>query len=74
MKLRQDGLASRMLAFFEHNPEEELTIAQAAVKFDAPAATVRNALRYLRELGKIENVRVVRLPAKGRMQHPGPMR
>lgn len=68
MKLRPDGLASRVLAYFERNPDEELTIEQAAVKFDAPVPTVRNALRYLRELGKIENVRVVRLPAKGRMQ------
>ena len=66
MKFRAGHLPARVLAFLEANPDEELTIEQVATKFSATHWTVRNALRRLMLSGKIEDVRVVRLPSKGR--------
>lgn len=69
MKLYAKSLPARILAYFASNPEEELTIEQVAVKLQANLGTVRNALATLVQHGAIENVRIIRLPARGRAQH-----
>jgi hypothetical protein len=41
--MRADSTRARMLAFFEANPDEELTVAQAAVKFSVTEAVATAA-------------------------------
>jgi len=63
MTHRPSSLAGRLMAFFDANPNEELTPAQIGEKFGAAPSTVAMAIS---RLGRhIENVRVVRLPAIG---------
>lgn len=64
---RAGGVASRILAFFVANPDEELTEIQAEAKFEASAAMVKLAVRELSRDRVLERVTVVRLPSKGRM-------
>lgn len=60
------GLPERLVAFFHANPDEELTLSQVATKFGVSAGRVRNVLATLTKGGVVEDVRVVRLSAKGR--------
>lgn len=66
MALQRNGLPYLLMEFFRANPDEELTFKQVAVKFGSNPSTVSNAVARLVGDGMIENVRVVRLPAKGR--------
>lgn len=63
---RSHGLPKRLVQFFADNPDEELTIEIAALKFDAKPVAVASAVFRLVESGVLESVRVIRLPAKGR--------
>lgn len=63
---RAGSVASRLLAFFVANPDEELTEVMAQTKFSASDAMVKLAIRELSREGVLERVTVVRLPAKGR--------
>lgn len=65
---RSLGLPKRLVKFFTENPDEELTIEMGAIKFDARPAAFAKAVHRLVESGVLESVKVVRLPAKGRMQ------
>jgi hypothetical protein len=47
------GLRRRMLAFFEANPDEDITIEQLAVKFDAKPSSVRTELHRLKGEGAV---------------------
>ncbi len=63
---RLGPIATSLIAFFEANPDEELTIRQAATKFGVTEGAVRMAL-YRGTTG-LEFVNVMRRPEKGRMQ------
>jgi predicted transcriptional regulator len=58
--MRADSTRARMLAFFEANPDEELTVAQAAVKFSVTEAAVQLAAAELERAGRVERVKVIR--------------
>lgn len=60
------GVYTRISRFFEANPDEELTIKQAAEKFEVCESAIVMASRELEKDGKLERVRIMRLPAKGR--------
>jgi len=68
MAFRPDWLPARLMAFFRANPAEELTPRQIADKFDVSPRTVANVLSRLSQAGLLENVRVARLPSKGRFR------
>lgn len=61
-----DSLRAKLMAFFEANPDEELTERQVGDKFGVSIHTVKEALLRLVRAGKIEKVKVIRLPSKGR--------
>lgn len=61
---------TRVQAFFNANPDEELEIGQACVKFDVAEQTLRLALRVLEERGVLEYVRVIRRRSKGARRAP----
>lgn len=64
--------SARLMAYFKANPDEELTIADAAIKIGAGEHTLRSAVLRLSLAGSLECVRIIRLPEKGRAQHaPG---
>lgn len=63
---RKDSVSSRLMAFFDANPDEELTIGQAAVKLDVSHVAVHNAVAQLSRDGKLERANVVRIPGKRR--------
>lgn len=54
------SLAGRIKAFFDNNPDEELTIEQARIKFDCEAQQLSDALARLRAVKAIEVVRIIR--------------
>ena len=47
----RDLTVNRVLAYFDANPDEALTIKDAATKFRAGYCTVRNAMQDLRAKG-----------------------
>lgn len=53
-------LSQRIEAFFRENPDEELTVADAVVKFDRNEAAIVCCVRDLRRQGVLEGVRVIR--------------
>lgn len=55
------GLRRRMLAWFEANPSDDLTVDQLAVKFDAKPQIVKVELSRLKAEGAIEAMKVYRL-------------
>lgn len=57
---------SRLAKYFADNPDEELTPAQAAIKFGSSERAVMMAVARAVLKGELEYVRVIRLPAKGR--------
>lgn len=57
------GLPARLLAFYEANPDEELTYSDIVAKFSVSPFTAREAVKALRS--QIESVHIVRLRAKG---------
>jgi len=62
--LRKDAFVSKLIAFFDFSPDEELTVGDAAAKFGVSEATVRNALAGLGNHG-LEFARVIRRREKG---------
>lgn len=64
--LHRDGLAMKLWRFFEANHDEELTRADILAKFSTTGHSLTLALKGLRERGLLEEVHVIRLPAKGR--------
>jgi hypothetical protein len=66
MLYRDKGLPKRLTDYFAENPDEELTIEIAILKFDAKPTAVATAISRLCEAGILESVRVIRLPARGR--------
>lgn len=65
-KWHPGSLRSRLMAFFEANPDEELTELQVAEKFAVSSHTVKEAVYGLMRANLLEKVKVVRLPSKGR--------
>lgn len=61
---RSEQLPARLRAFFEANPDEELTPEDIAIKFDVTSVNVEDALRYMRKHGQVKVQRVV-LVTKG---------
>lgn len=61
------GVAPNLWAWLQANPDEELTPAQVAIRFDCSMKAAYEAVRFLQRSGKdVESVHVVRLSAKGR--------
>lgn len=57
---RPTGLPARLLAFFEANPDEELSRTDIETKFSVCESTVQNALQEMRNRGQIVSVHVYR--------------
>ena len=57
------SLRARLLAFFDANPEEELTRSDIATKFCVAMKTIDNVLAQARKDGELEPVHVWRRPA-----------
>ncbi len=59
-----DSLATRLRQFFIDNPDEELTYADIAIKFDVPQHSVATTIGRLRKQGRVETAcfYVVRRP------------
>jgi hypothetical protein len=62
-----DSLATCLLAFFENNPDEELTYADIAVKFDVPQNSIATTIGRLRKCGDVETACVSVVRAKPRV-------
>lgn len=61
-------LPSKILDYFERNPDEELSYTDLAIKFGVPKERVREVVYGLiggRAKDVLESVQVVRLKAKG---------
>jgi DNA-directed RNA polymerase specialized sigma24 family protein len=56
---RTEQLPAKLRAYFEANPDEELTPEDIAVKFDANPVNVEVALRYMRKHGQVTVQKVV---------------
>jgi len=63
---RNGALPYRLREFFQENPDEELTKRNACDKFDCRIEALERALMYLRVVGELEYVSVIRARAKGR--------
>lgn len=61
------GVRERIKAYFEANPDEELSRADMALKFSVSVKTVDIALQQLRTMGMLEPVHAWRRPAKARL-------
>jgi predicted transcriptional regulator of viral defense system len=64
MVRRRTGIESRIEQFFDANPHEWLTVADAAEKFNVAEHTLRNALTRLRGIGAIETAQVIFAPRR----------
>jgi len=51
MRAATDSLNVKLREFFEHNPDELLTLSDVAIKFDAKEANIRQTLQTLRKQG-----------------------
>lgn len=63
MSYRPNAVQNRIIAFFEANQDEELTVDDMCVKFGCTEMQVRTALTHIneRKVIKLEIVRVVKL-------------
>jgi Fic family protein len=66
MIYKPGALPGKLVQFFEDNPDEELTLQIAVIKFNASPVAVQTAISRLVEAGVLESIKVIRLPAKGR--------
>jgi hypothetical protein len=66
MSTKTPGVYRRLIAFFEANPDEELTRADIIVKFDASTKNVDAALSRARLERRIESVHAYRVPVMKR--------
>lgn len=64
---RRNGqtVASDIADFFRSNPDEEMTLQTIVAKFGCNPHTASNAVAELVKRGTVENLRVIRLRAKG---------
>lgn len=59
---RENGLATRVVRFFEDNPDEELTYEDLCAKFDTKIRTAHLQIKRAQHEGRgIEVVTVIRL-------------
>lgn len=63
----KQSLRTKILRFFEDNPEEELSGPDIAVKFDTPKQILNVTLHRMRARGELERVNVWRKRATRRM-------
>lgn len=63
MSYRPNAVQNRIIAFFEANQDEELTVDDMCVKFDCTEMQVRTALTHINERTpmRLQIVRVVKL-------------
>lgn len=60
-KRRYGGLIGSLEQFFAQNPDEELTLPDAAAKYDIPIKSVRTRIsEAMREGSTLECVRIIR--------------
>ena len=59
---KPESLDKRMRQFFAENPAEELTYADAMVKFGCTRREVVKAVYRLRQYGRVESVHTIRAP------------
>ena len=57
---------ARIARYFAENPDEELTVEQAVIKFGVTGRAVTAAVYRAVQRDELEYVHVIRLPAKGR--------
>jgi len=60
--VNKTGLRASLLAFFRDNPEEYLSVCDAAVKFNASKSVVRDCSNRMRKLGELAPGYPLRLP------------
>ena len=67
MSYRPNAVQNRIIAFFEANQDEELTVDDMCVKFDCTEMQVRTALTHINERTpmRLQIVRVVKLAKVG---------
>jgi hypothetical protein len=63
---REDGLIYRVRAYFEANPDEELTYADIREKFSAGTRNAENSVAKLVRAGVVESVHVIRMRAEAK--------
>lgn len=61
-----EALDRRILAYFEANPDEELSFGDIAAKFSTSEQYACQMARRLLERGELEHVNVLRLPPSAR--------
>ena len=59
---KPESLDKRMRRFFAENPAEELTYADAMVKFACTRREVVKAVWRLKQYDRVENVHIIRAP------------
>lgn len=59
------GVKARLRAFFDDNPDEELTRRDIEAKFGCSKSSMENAIASLQLEGRVESVHVVRARSKG---------
>lgn len=59
-------LPGKLMAYFEANPEEELTYADLVAKFGVSIRAARACVDRMTPTGELESVHVIRLSTKGR--------
>ncbi|MBA3622889.1 MAG: hypothetical protein H0W48_00160 [Methylibium sp.] len=62
---RTECLPARVRAFFQANPDEELTHAQLVAKFDANKRNAKHVVAWLVASGELEVAHVIRPRAMG---------
>jgi transcriptional regulator GlxA family with amidase domain len=68
---QRNSLLGRIVAFYQNNPDEELTYADMAVKFGVDERTVQSRVSDGVRAGYLERTYVVRLAAGPEVQHQG---
>ena len=56
----RNGLRWRIKQFFDDNPDEQLTHADALVKFGGGKKTLNEAISRLKSVGVVETIHVIR--------------
>lgn len=70
-----DSLATGLEKFFTDNPNEELTYADIAIKFDVPESSVATTIGRMRKQGRVKTtcvsvVRSARVAVPGNSDQP----
>lgn len=64
MSVRPNSRRARVLAFFDANPDEELTHADFRAKFQMPEWAAKDVVKDMRQRGELESIYVIRRPAR----------